>query len=527
MYDLPKLPTLTPDNRVWRLDWFGEIAYPGAVRQYRQPCIKVAISPLLDAPANFGFSGSFSTDIAQQRNVWVSLGALSMLRIGDLWQDGRKLTSPLYSPAYFELDVSPDITTFVKAGLAIEENYFLPFAEHPWHRSHTQSYCLTVKTPENKTLVIPGAELVRFYFGSSSNLMKCLVDGPFQVERLWQKKKFHSATGHLHLKLAPGLYYPSLTDVGRIALDVYASRSAASIYSHILKSTSRGEAAYLYAGFPFRGRTGLAATGMWLSFAGQPESTFLVFSLRSCSHPFPFVSLSCDSSDRAMNKRGATTNNAKQEVGRSVNSQNAKVERGDPGSKKSARRYNFEHNVRFPDLRCKPIWQEKLIAASTAGVLVRGEDGTFEKLAFGEPKGSGDARAINVSVGEPSAQIAETTPQQLPRFVRTGISMAIAQHSDTTTQLTAKPLLPFGRTEPVFLLPMVVDTDGVVDTSMMHTGLDGERRVKRACFIALFENDQEIKKLAITEGEDHQSGPAVVCVADTDLIVLIRSLLSL
>jgi len=524
MEKLPRFPSLTPDHRVWRLDWFGEIAYPGVVRQYRQPCIKVAISPLLDSPDGFALSGSFSTDIAQQRNVWVSLGALSMMRIGDLWQDGRLLQAPLYTPSYFELDISPDTTTFVKAGLAIDKNYLLPFAEHPWHRFHTQSYCLTVKASENETLIIPGAELVRFYFGTSSSLIKRLAEAPFQEEMLWLKKHFNLTTGHLHLKLAPGLQYAAVHDVARIARDTYAQRSAANIYAHIVKATSQRETAYLYSGFPFRGKTTLAVAGIWLSFAGRPKSSFLVFSLRTCSHAFPFASLSCDPIDRVAKKKGADKDSAKQGSGRSTKSSNGQIEHGDPGNQKSPRRYIFEHNVRFPDLRRKPIWRERLIAADTTGMLMRHADGSLEKLAFGEPEGSGDARAISIGVGEPPAPVAETTPQQLPHFVRTGMSMAVSQHADSAAQIIARALLPFGRAEPVFMLPMVVDVDGVVDTSLMYTGLDGEQRMKRACFIALFENDQERQKLAIVEGADHASSPVVVDVADTELVNLIQSL---
>lgn len=524
MSNLPRLSALTPDDQVWRLDWFGEVAYPGMVRQYRQPCIKVAISPLLNSPSSFARSGSFSTDISQQRNVWVSLGALSMLRIGDLWQDGRLLQAPLYTPAYFELDINPGATSFVKAGLAIEENYLLPFAEHPWHRSHTQSYCLTVKTAGNETLIIPGAELVRFYFGSSSSLIKRLVEAPFQEEKLWLKKHFHFATGHLHLKLAPGLNYASLPDIGRIARDTYALRSASSIYNHILKATSQKEAAYLYSGFPFQGKTDISVAGMWLPFSGRPKSTFLVFSLRNCSHSFPFASLSCDPIDRLAKRGEIDTNGAKQGAKRSANSSNAKIEHGDPGSRKASRRYCFEHNVRFPDLRQKPIWREKLVATGATKVLMRRADGSLEKLAFGEAEGSGDTRAIDIAIGEPSAEVVNVPHQQLPRFVRTGMAMAISQHPRSSTQITAKPLLPFGRAEPAFMLPMVVDTEGVIDTSLMHIGLDGEQRLKRACFIALFENDKKVKKLVIIEGEEHQSSPIVFSVASTELMSLMQLL---
>lgn len=104
---LPTIPQLTPSSQPWRIDWLGEIAYPGSVRQYRQPCIKVAISPLLDPPESLSFCKSFRTDIQQQRNVWMPIGSLSMLKIGDVWQDGRLLSSPCIPRPYLTWTLVP------------------------------------------------------------------------------------------------------------------------------------------------------------------------------------------------------------------------------------------------------------------------------------------------------------------------------------------------------------------------------------------------------------------------------------
>lgn len=527
MADQFRLSHLTPDDRVWRVDWLGEIEYPGAVRQYRQPCIKVALSPLLDFPDSFSQTGSFRTDVDQQRHEWVSLGALFMLRIGDLWQHGQFLKSPLYSAACFDLDISPDTTKFVKAGLAIDGHNLLPFSEHLWHRRYTKSYCLSVKVSEDETLIIPGAELVRFYFGSSSSLLKQLVTGPLQEDRLWQKKTYDGDTYHLHLKLAQGLSGASAADIGRIALDAHAFRSAASVYAHIVQATAERETAYLYAGFPFRGKTTLAVTGMWLSFGDQPKRTFLVFGLRSCSHSFPFASLTYEASDRHINRRNTDGENAERGSTRSAQNRKAKskaeIDRGDPGARKPPHRLYTDQNIRFPDLQRKSVWRERLVALGVTEVLVKHADGVLEKLAFGESEGSSDIRAIDIARDDPPPKIAEIITEQLPHFVRVGLAMALKQCADRTVKITAKPLLLFGRTEPVFALPMVVDEDGVVDTSLMHTGADGVQRVKRACFVGLFEGEKETKKLAIIEGESHQSSPAVMGVQSTDIVELIAA----
>lgn len=528
MADQFRLSLLTPDDRVWRVDWLGEVDYPGKVRQYSQPCIRVVLSPLLDSPDSFALSGSFRTDV-HQRLVWVSLGALPMLRIGDLWQHGQLLKAPLYSPACFDLDITPETTTFVKAGLAIDGHYLLPFSEHPWHEPYTRSYCLSVKGSGDETLIIPGAELVRFYFGSSSSLLKKLVTGPLQEETLWQKKTYDGDTHHLHLKLAQGISGASAADIGRIAMGKQAFRSAASIYAHIVQATAgadKEKEAYLYTGFPFRGKTTLAATGMWLSFGDRPKRTFLVFSLRSCSHSFPFASLTYEANDRHVSRKNADDGSAGRGSTKSAQKPKEKskteIENGDPGGRKRPRRFDSDQTFRFPDLQRKSVWRERLVALGATEVLIKHVDGTLEKLAFGEPEGSSDTRAVEAQVENPSAQIAEIAPEQLPHFVRTGVAMALKQCADRTAPITARPLLLFGRTEPIFVLPMVVDADGVVDTSLMHTGSDGTQRLRRACFVGLFEGEISTKKMAIIEGDRHQSLPLIVVVQGTGIIELIQ-----
>jgi len=169
---LPRLPSLTPDERIWRLDWFGECGYPGSVQRYTQPSIKVAISPLRCLPDDVeALLLPTCTDHAHQREVWVPIAALPLLGIGDLWQNGRLVASPDYEVETFDgLRIEPATTSFVKAGLAIDEKFLIPLNIHPWHRPHTQAYCVTVEGESGRRLLIPCAEIIRFYFGSSGNL---------------------------------------------------------------------------------------------------------------------------------------------------------------------------------------------------------------------------------------------------------------------------------------------------------------------------------------------------------------------
>lgn len=525
---LPSLPRLTPDDRPWRIDWFGEVAYPGSVKQYRQPCIKVAISPLMDSPESLAFSNAFRTNIQHQCNVWMPIGSLSMLRIGDVWQDGRLLTSPLYSQTYFQLSITPETTTLIKAGLAVDGDYLLPFAEHPWHRLHTQTYCLAVKATEDTTLIIPGAELVRFYFGSSSNLLQRLVTSPLTEHSLWRGMHFDSDKRHLHLKLANGLSPLSAADIGRIAMDPHAWKAAASIYANCLKATSQGDASYLYTGFPFQGETDVVAVGMWLPFGDQPRSNFLVFNLRNCSHPFPFDSLTYEVGDRLIRKRdGGPEASSSAERLRRSRSKNAEsvLEPGDPGARRSSRRFTFDHTIRFTDLKRKSIWREQIAIAESVDVMLRHADGSLGQLVFGEPEGSGAAGAVDGCQGKPRAEAVEIILGELPHFVRVGIALAMSLRTGGDEGVTVKLLLPFGRAEPVFSLPRVVDEDGVIDATTLYNEPDGSHREKRACFVGLFQDANE-KIVAVVEGWRIGEQPQVFAVPSATLEMLIATLCS-
>ncbi|MCG2575870.1 hypothetical protein LZ012_02540 [Dechloromonas sp. XY25] len=515
------LPQLTPDERPWRLDWFGELAYPGMVKQYRHPYIKVAVSPLLGSLDDFGASAEFRTDISQQRDVWVPLGCLPMLRIGDIWQQGAFAKSPPYSLNSFGLKIFPETTTVVKAGLSVEESYLLPFAEHPWHRHHTQSYCLEVKATDDISVIIPGVELIRFYFGSSSKLLHRLVTQPLREEALWREKYYDFDRRHLHLKLADGLSGTSASDIGRIAQEPYAWRAASYIYGHCLRAASMGEVVYPYTYFPFQGLTTIVSHGMWLPVSGSSRCNFLVFRLQHCSHRFPFESLTYEVSDRTLKKRGLGMEGPLKETSAAKRFQSKKsgamLSSTDPGSAKTPRRIPFDQAYRFSDLKGKSIWREQIVASTVAGVMRVHADGSLEQLAFGEPDGSGKAGAVDACVnGSSPLSIADTT--DLPHFVKTGMTMLMSQRRDRGNTVRAKPLLAFGRDECVFALPTIVDEDGVVDTVTLYTEPDGRHRQRRACFIGIFDAENVIERFAIVEGVQVRNPPSVHQIHKFDLI---------
>ena len=92
-----------------------------------------------------------------------------LLHIGDLWQDQTLVGREDVEELVAEIDVSKETNKVVKAGSSFDDGTFmLPLHEHAGHRENTHSYCVRVSLPDGKLLVVPCMELIRFYFGSSS-----------------------------------------------------------------------------------------------------------------------------------------------------------------------------------------------------------------------------------------------------------------------------------------------------------------------------------------------------------------------
>lgn len=516
---LPSLPNLTPDDRVWRLDWFGECAYPGSVRRYAQPSIKVVLSAQRGDPADHSaLLSPDSTDHQHPHEAWAPIAALPMLAIGDLWQHGRQIASPDYLVESFKgLAINPDTVSFVKAGLAIDGHFLIPLSCHPWHRLHTQSYCVAVELDARRRLLVPCVELIRFYFGSSSNFLQRLFTVPLAQESLWSSKRFNPTTRHLHLVLANRLSGLSASDIGRIAESKFAWRAAAGIHASCQKASALSHPAYPYTGFPFEGATDLVTSGVWLPFGEQERATFLAYRLRSCSYPFPFQSLSYEAGDRKAlhSSSGDASPGARKFLHSRAPSQKPESATTDADAGRTQRRIVFASLRRFPDLTRKQVWREKIEAMPNADVFLRHADGSLEQVAFGESQCSSATPGMDVSPAD-----AETSTQKdmpLPWFVQMGLKAI-----DTAPGMQVKVVCPVGMLVPVFSLPLVISEDGVIASELLFTGLDGGTRQRRGCFVEVGGGDSCRKHMLILEGSTKSERTEIVAVDSADLKHAIR-----
>ncbi|WP_298209031.1 hypothetical protein [Acidovorax sp.] len=491
---------------IWRIDWYGPIAFPDRMARRRQPSVLVYLSKVvapspLENPSAL-LQPNCTLPASQQAKRWVSVGTTLLLRIGDLWQNQTLVARPSYEQAVFEdVTINWELTSLVKAGLSSDAGSFLlPLAHHPWHLNNTHSYCVRVALPDDRVLVVPCMELVRFYFGSSSELISRLFAPPLSRSKL-HHRSFLTPKGYMSLELAERIPRASAEDVARIAGCDAAWRAAALVSSSCLKSSVAGRDIYPQAIFPFEGTTTLQASGLWLPHGDVENGTFLAYQLHSCYHPFPFRTLRVKLHQNTPPKPPAYRPNLEQpekpaepvvrkKAAEPVPAEPQTLQEHDASSTLAPTLRTQASTRRFPDLDGKSIHTERLLhkdaqpQPSTSPALV-------SELAVGQP---GSARRIRpVSLVE--IRTGSRKPA-LPTFLRYAVGAMESMPTLEVQVLTASD--EDGWTVPVSLL---ADEDGVINDGFFFSENGKPRR------IALFLISSGSMKALLTVMEGHELFP--------------------
>jgi len=434
----PRLAFFPQDGRLWRVDWFGDVAFPNKRESHRQPSICIAISRVTKDP--FG-QFIFNSSVRSQRQVWAPVGLLPNFRIGDIWQDGFLLPHEADSDSqvvFESLRINRTSSRVIKAGVDVEGRGFLLSAQaHPWHMNHTHSYCLVVKLPQGRQLIIPCVELIRFYFGSSSSLLATLFTPPLERTRLYTHAHYHHESGRLHFKLAPGISGYSASDIGRLHRDLHAWRAAAEIGASLLRGSTRKEKAYPSMYFPFAGSSTLVVKGEWLPLGEHPRQSFLVHSIQSCSYPFPFRTLAYDMpristfEDHHRALRRIDPMPPASQFSKITGTPSVVAQ--DPSKRYTERTWHTWQGVKFPDLETKSVFKKTPLINRNQNPLTRPRQASaVNTLAVAEPTGT--QRSVR--------PLELAAPQQIrafdaaPEFLRNHLSTLISIPDLSITLMT-------------------------------------------------------------------------------------------
>jgi hypothetical protein len=491
-----RIAAFPPGPSIWRIDWFGPIAFPDRMMRRRHPSVLVYLSKvvhpqaLTDPSVLLQPDCTLSTD--QQIKRWVSVGTTLLLRIGDLWQDQTLLARPTYEQFLADdLQVDRDTVTIVKAGSSFDDGIFLlPLTDHPWHRANTHSYCVRLTLPGNRFLVVPCMEMARFYFGSSSELLSRLFQPPLTKDRLFTKVST-DARGRMWLDLAERLPRASAEDIARIAGSDTAWKAAALISVSCLKASTAGKEVFPQAVFPFEGSTSLQAIGKWLPGGQEHAGTFLAYQLQTCSHVFPFkwlrVKVPGGSIQRTKPPDGAEVQETPALKTVASTPKNPALRERDPSAHLAATTQTLHCRRRFPDLDGKPVTMTRLFAKQAAGGGATTVP-AVEDMAIGEA-GSGQRIRSMCLVESRSGD----EPLDPPDFLRPVVD-AIQQLDGVNVQLLTASAED-GWTVPVGL---ITDEDGVIENALLVEEKSSRPR-RVAGFLLSMEDDQVL--LVMIESE--------------------------
>lgn len=270
-----------------RIDWFGDVVHSRRLASAARS-IKVCCSI-------WGGPNHGSGDI----QVLVPIAFLRLFRIGDVWQNGRRV------------GFDPDLQTVSFAGAVVDDSlcepgpaglptvrfggtarYDLPFSHFSAHRQHTGSFVARLEFDERTTVVVPSVELIRFYFGSSGGLLSTIFSGAFAERQLFGAARLNPLDGTAYLELGPGLPAVAAPTVARIAFDKIARREFRNLVNGGTAAKHVGDPFYPRMSFPFVGKTDLVADGTWLELDGGSRRVFVVARLLRCTKSFPFSALS-------------------------------------------------------------------------------------------------------------------------------------------------------------------------------------------------------------------------------------------
>lgn len=480
----------------WRVDWFGPIAFPDRMVRRRHPSVLVSLSKdkCPEGSSRLSLLSLRETE-RQQTRCWVSVGTTMLLRIGDVWREQSLESRAADEELHCEnLEISQDTCELVKAGSSFEDGSFmLPLHEHAGHRENTHSYCVRVTLPDGKLLVVPCMELIRFYFGSSSELLNRLFHPQLDRGHLYTGTPAIDRHNRMTLQLADRIPRASAEDVARIAGSRLEWRAAKMIGASCVRAAQARQEVYPQTLFPFEGTTTLRAAGKWLSRGNDPKGTFLVYQLLSCSHPFPFKSLRFHvTGGKKAHTTGMVPDTPPQEAPptarKAKEPAQVSLEEHDPSSQLAPATMPVRGNRRFTDLENKYVFADRTIAGQKPRASASSGE-PINEHAIGEPGST--KRIRETQIVDDDSEIPDP-----PAFLEHAVKALSTLNDASVRVLTASR--DDGWTVP---MPLISDEDGVLNEHLLMP--EDNHRLKRVAAFAV--SSKEASTLLMV----HEANPPI------------------
>ncbi|WNB77187.1 hypothetical protein [Methylomonas koyamae] len=292
---IPKIKEFPDDGRIWRVDWFGGVERNEQVPS--EPKIQLIISPVVDES---DFAASRAVNHAERQVISIGVGQLPLVTIGSLWQNRRRLISTAGRTTLFNnLEISPEKVRVIKSDAIIDGTPLIP---KRYHQIGTglSAKCLAVEWQgDHYGIIIPVAEIIRFYYATSTDLAKAIFFGDFRhnLTAIVNPAEcgFNPVERQCILKLRKEFSDSDAFIIGRILNSPEALASVHLVHDSLLKYAVQGKSrAYPESNFPFSGITNLRVRLKPIPTSEDKKWRYIVFALEHCTGHFPFDSIICD-----------------------------------------------------------------------------------------------------------------------------------------------------------------------------------------------------------------------------------------
>ncbi len=294
---LPGISEFPCDGKVWRVDWLG-----GIERNHQVPTeftIQVIITPVTLGNINHIVPRS---DINKDlKTIKIGVGQLPIVTIGSLWQNGNRLTETAGHRKVFEsVNISDSTVQLIRSDALVNDaQRILRVEYHPIGRSGWPSMCLAIEWQDDPYgIILPVAELIRFYYASSTDLAKAIFSGDFNhnLNSIVNPSycRFDEQEKRCFLKLRREFSNNDGYIIGRILNSREAFAGATQVHdSMLLDATKNMLCAYPKSSFPFKGSTTLTARIRTMASPFN-EIRYIIFALQYCTGDFPYKAITCD-----------------------------------------------------------------------------------------------------------------------------------------------------------------------------------------------------------------------------------------
>jgi hypothetical protein len=287
-------------NELWRISWIGQFKLNPAARS--EPTIQLVLDqyqyPKID-PNSITHKASYNLE--NTRVIEIGIGQLPPLSIGSFICNKKVIETPEYTTREYELTISSSTTQVVRMDATYMDGgrtyRYVPPAYYPLPEEMDATMCCVIEraiTNESEVsrIIFPSGELLRFYFGTSTTLLKEIIKGGLDIgsNTIYNPQLTGlGMDGTAYVKLRKRVGDADAPVAALIGTSPYAQRVVRHIHASIERNSANGLGYIPEVLPPFLGQTRMRLHGKLIN--SGPNWHLLVFWIESCSAPFPFERL--------------------------------------------------------------------------------------------------------------------------------------------------------------------------------------------------------------------------------------------